>query len=243
MSTYSGPAVFSILIPARNEERALPGCLSAIAAATQRVPGPVEVIVAANRCTDGTEEIARASGARVVHDDSRNLAAIRNAAARAATGDVLVTIDADSRMSVGMLAAIDRLARSGRHVGGGTAVLPERWSAGIVLTGVVLSMVLARHRVSAGVLWCRRTDFEAIGGFDETLVSGEDLDLAVRLRAFGRTRHQRFATLVSEHAVTSTRKFDDFGDWYLLRNPRLVGQLLQGKSQAAADHFYYDTAR
>ena len=122
-------------------------------------------------------------------------------------------------------------------------VLPDRWSAGIVLTGVALGMVLACHRVSAAVLWCRRADFEAIGGFDEALVSGEDLDFAIRLRDLGRARGQRFATLVSEYTVTSTRKFDEFGDWYLLRNPRLVRQILRGQSQDAADHFYYDTAR
>jgi glycosyltransferase involved in cell wall biosynthesis len=39
----------------------------------------------------------------VVHEDRRNLAAIRNAAARAATGEIVVTIDADSRMSSNML--------------------------------------------------------------------------------------------------------------------------------------------
>ena len=243
MDASSGHAGFSVLIPARDEERALPGCLSAIAAAARQVAVPVEVIVAANRCTDRTEAIARAGGALVVPEDARNLSAIRNAAARAAAGDVLVTVDADSRISVGMLAAIDRLVRSGRHVGGGTVAVPDRWSAGIALTGAALGLVLARHRVSAAVLWSRTADFRAIGGFDEALVSGEDLDFAIRLKAYGRTRHQRFATLVSEHAVTSTRKFDEFGDWYLLRNPRLVRQILRGRSQAAADHFYYDVPR
>lgn len=233
----------SILIPARDEEAALPGCLGSIAAATCQLHHPVEVIVAVNRCTDRTEDVALAAGARVVRDDSRNLAAIRNAAARAATGHVVVTIDADSRMSVGMLSKIDELERTGRYIGGGTRVRPQRWSAGIMLTGAVLGLVLAYRRVSGAVLWCRRSDFWAIGGFDENLASGEDLDFAVRLKTFGRTRNQRFATVLSEHAVTSTRKFDDFGDWYLLRNPRLVRQILQGRTQAAADRFYYDVPR
>ena len=80
---------FSILIPARNEEKCLPGCLESIKAAAEPFPGQVEVIVAVNRCTDRTEEIAVAHGAKVVDDDSRNLAKIRNAAARMATGEVI----------------------------------------------------------------------------------------------------------------------------------------------------------
>ncbi|MFO7674465.1 MAG: hypothetical protein R6V74_12220, partial [Lutibacter sp.] len=46
----------------------------------------------------------------------------------------LVTIDADSRMSRNMLTEIDRLLRTGKYIGGGVAVWPERWSLGIVLT-------------------------------------------------------------------------------------------------------------
>jgi hypothetical protein len=156
---------------------------------------------------------------------------------------VIVTIDADSRMSPAMLREIDRLIRTGRYVGGGAVVRPERWSLGIALTGVVLGLVLVRHGVSAAVLWCRREDFEAIGGFDERLVSVEDLDLAKRLKARGKSTGRRFATITRAHVVTSTRKFDDLGDWYLLRHPRLVRDIFTGVDRAAADAFYYDAPR
>jgi glycosyltransferase involved in cell wall biosynthesis len=233
----------SVLVPARDEELVLPACLAAIGVAAQQVDGDVEVVVALNRCTDRTEEIARAWGAVVVTDDSRSLARIRNTAAAASTGDVIVTIDADSRMSPAMLREIDRLIRTGRYVGGGTVVRPERWSLGIALTGVVLGLVLVRHGVSAAVLWCRREDFEAIGGFDERLVSVEDLDFAKRLKARGGATGRRFATITRAHVVTSTRKFDDLGDWYLLRHPRLVREIFSGANRSAADAFYYDAPR
>ena len=100
---------FSILIPARNEEHYLPGCLKSIKAAAQPYPDQVEVIVALNRCTDRTEEIALDHDAKVVREDAKNLSRIRNAAATAATGRIIVTIDADSRMSSNMLTEIDRL--------------------------------------------------------------------------------------------------------------------------------------
>jgi len=51
---------FSVLIPARNEENFLPRCLDSIKAAASPFPDQVEIIVALNRCTDRTEEVALA---------------------------------------------------------------------------------------------------------------------------------------------------------------------------------------
>ena len=233
----------SILIPARNEERYLPGCLESVEAAARPFPDQVEMIVALNRCTDRTEEIALAHGAKVVHDDSRNLAKIRNAAARVATGEVIITIDADSRMTGNMLVEIDRLLQTGKYVGGGVTIRPERWSCGILLTVLLLAVMLLWRRVSGGLFWCLRNDFEAIGGFNENLVSLEDLDFAKRLKAYGMSKGKRFMTIKKAHIITSCRKFDVFGDWYLLVNPRLVRRILRGKSQEDADQFYYDVER
>jgi glycosyltransferase involved in cell wall biosynthesis len=234
---------FSILIPARNEEDFLPQCLESIKVAATPFPDQVEIIVALNRCTDQTEEIALKQGAKVVRDDGRNLARIRNAAAKVAAGEIIVTIDADSRMTANMLMEIDRLLRTGKFIGGGVAIRPERWSLGILVTVLFLAVLLLWRRVSGGLFWCLRNDFEAIGGFNENLVSLEDLDFAKRLKAYGKSKGKRFTTIKKAHIITSCRKWDMFGDWYLLLNPRLVRRLLRGQSQEDADHFYYDVKR
>lgn len=234
---------FSILIPARDEEQLLPRCLASVKVAAEPFPDQVEVIVAVNRCTDRTEQIAVEHGAKVVHEDAKCLARIRNAAAKAATGEIIVTIDADSRMSSNMLVEIDRLLRTGKYIGGGVMVLPERWSLGIVATAVILSVVMIRHRVSGGLFWCLREDFEAMGGFNESYVSVEDLDFAKRLKAQGKATGRRFKTITKAHIVTSCRKFDTFGDWYLVRNLGLVRRIFSGKSRKDADDFYYDVKR
>ena len=210
---------FSILIPARNEEDFLPKCLDSIRVAATPFPDQVETIVALNRCTDHTEEIALKHGAKVVHEDGRNLARIRNAAARAATGEIVITIDADSQMTDNMLVEIDRLLRTGRFIGGGVTIRPERWSLGILVTVLLLAVLLLRRRVSGGLFWCLRKDFEAIGGFNENLVSLEDLDFAKRLKAYGKSKGRRFTTIKRAHIITSCRKFDTFGDWYLVKKP------------------------
>lgn len=233
----------SVIIPARNEEAWLPACLASVRAAAAAYRGEVETIVVVNRCTDRTERIARAAGATVVHDESRNLAAIRNAGARAAHGEMLCTVDADSRMSPNTLhAAAEALLRH-RCVGGGVPVLPERWSLGIAVTGLLIGAYLAVTRTTAGLFWCRRADFHAIGGFDERLVSAEDLDFATRLRRHGARRGRRLATLWNAPLRTSCRKFDHFGDWYLLTHPVTTWRLLHGRDQRRAATFYYDVDR
>jgi hypothetical protein len=75
------------------------------------------------------------------------------------------------------------------------------------------------------------------------LVSAEDIDFARRLKSYGKSKGKRFKTITKAHIVTSCRKFDEFGDWFLFKNPRLVWKIFQGKDQNAADRLYYDVNR
>jgi hypothetical protein len=43
--------------------------------------------------------------------------------------------------------------------------------------------------------------------------------------------------------IDSRIRNEIFGDWFLLKNPRLVWKIFQGKDQKAADRFYYDVDR
>ena len=237
------PPRFSVIIPARDEERRIGACLASIEAACASGEYSTETIVVLNRCSDGTERIARAAGARTIEAGGKNLSAIRNAGALAARGDILVTIDADSIMAPNTLAEIDRLLRSGSFIGGGAMIHPERMSLGIAMTGLLLCYLALRYRVSAGLFWLPREAFEAIGGFDESLVSVEDIDFAVRLKRYGRERGKRFGTLWNAPITTSCRKFDHFGDWFVLKKLALARDLLSGRDQRAANEFFYDFPR
>jgi glycosyltransferase involved in cell wall biosynthesis len=53
-------AAVAVVVPARDEELLLPGCLDAISVAAQRVQVPVTVVVALDRCTDGTADVVAA---------------------------------------------------------------------------------------------------------------------------------------------------------------------------------------
>jgi glycosyltransferase involved in cell wall biosynthesis len=125
---------FSVIVPAHNEAWWLPRALASITAAGARVEGPVEVVVVANRCTDDTALIAASADAVVIESLARNVAAVRNAGAGVATGETIVTIDADCVMAPTALCGVEDLLDSGKYVGGGTKVRPERSSVGIWAT-------------------------------------------------------------------------------------------------------------
>ncbi len=231
--------MISVITPAHNEARLIAGCLASVQAAACRTAESVEHIVVLNRCTDDTGKIALDGRARVITEDSRNIARVRNRGAAVARGRIIVTIDADSRMTPNMLEEVSRMLATGAYVGGGVRIVPERLSIGLVCSLMVVAPFVWRYGVSAGMFWCRRRDFAAVGGFDEDLVCLEDIDFGRRLRRHGRSLGRRYGTIRRAHVVTSCRKFDQFGDWYFVRHPGVVYRLFR-RDTRQADMFYYD---
>jgi glycosyltransferase involved in cell wall biosynthesis len=233
----------SVIIPAHNEENYIAKCLDSIRAAESNIDIPVEIIVSLNRCTDSTEKIAKNYRAVTVIEDEKNIAKIRNTGIKASTGDVLITIDADSWVTPNMLQEVILKLQSGKYIGGGVKVKPERMSIGIFLSVLMIVPYMLKARISAGMFWFYKRDFEAIGGFDENHVSAEDYYFALKLKAYGKQKMLKYGTIRQEHIVTSCRKFDQFGDWYLFKNPKLVREIFKATNQKAANEFYYDVER
>ena len=78
-----------MVVPCHNEQDGIRDVL-------QRVPkGVDEVVVVDNNCTDRTAEVATSLGARVVAEKRPGYGAAYKAGFRAATGDVVVTLDGD----------------------------------------------------------------------------------------------------------------------------------------------------
>src|SRR5437763_5123859 len=91
--------MLSFIIPAYNEEFELGRSLAAIRDAATSGGHHYETIVVDDGSTDATAEIAKAEKARLVQIHRRQIAAARNAGARAARGEVLFFVDADTRIS------------------------------------------------------------------------------------------------------------------------------------------------
>jgi len=233
----------SVVVPAHNEELLLPRALASIRSAASRADAEVEIVVVANRCTDDTVLLARGAGATVVASEARNIAAVRNDGVARSAGEVVVTMDADAVMAECALVEVDRRLTSGRYVGGGTKVRLDRTSAGIRTTLALVEITTFVLRLGGGMFWCARRDFDAIGGFDESLLLAEDLAFARRLRDHGRRTDRRFTVLRDAPLVVSARKFDRYGDWHMLR---MVWQLpeirasLRGRDTAFVDRYFFD---
>ena len=239
-------ALFSVIVPAHNEENYIGKCLKAIRTAEEQSDaGRVQIIVVANRCTDKTAEIAEQYGAEVIENQDKCIASIRNAGAKAAAGKILVTVDADTYIAPETFKEIRSLLGSGKYIGGGAVPTFDRASPGIacstfyVLIQMLPEIIKARGMLSGAVFWCRKQDFDAVGGFDPSLISLEDLDFAKRLKEYGKKQGKKYGTLKSK-IYTSARKFDQFGDWYLIKNRKLTKRIFTGKDREAADQFYYD---
>jgi glycosyltransferase involved in cell wall biosynthesis len=219
------PAI-SLVIPARNEEAFLPRLLDSVELARRRFrlgAVAVEVIVADNRSTDATARLARERGCRVVTAEPRCIAAVRNAGARAAAGEMLAFVDADSLVHPETFNAVERALAGGRIAAGATGVRLDRWSPGILAAYLLLVPCAILLRLDTGLVFCRRRDFLAVGGYNERRLFGEDVQFLWDLRRLGRRRGQRLARLRRVKAVASTRKFDRWGEWHYFR---LIWRLL-----------------
>lgn len=211
---------FSLIVPARNEERYLPRLLDTVDAARARFgggPEAVETIVADNVSTDCTAQIAHQHGCRVVTVEKRVIAAVRNGGARAARGEILAFVDADTRIHPETFNAIDTLMASGRVVAGATGIRLERMSLGLAFTLALFLPMVWTTGLDTGVTFCRKDDFETVGGYNENRRFAEDVQFLFDLKRLGRRRGQRLARARSAKAIASVRKFDRYGEWHYFR--------------------------
>lgn len=193
----------SVVIPAHNEEKYIGRCLASINKQVTPHDLQAETIVVLNRCTDKTVDVAKAHGATVVINDSKNLSKIRNTGVAHAKTKWVITIDADSWMSKGVLAEIYKHAKLSNALGGGIRIKPERMSTGIAAGYGMMLIPAFFLGLSFGMYWFKKSDFDAIGGFDESRHIGEDVDFLIRLKSHGRKNGRRH-TIISNESITTS---------------------------------------
>jgi cellulose synthase/poly-beta-1,6-N-acetylglucosamine synthase-like glycosyltransferase len=109
---YAGPVTVTVLVPAHNEEVSLPATLASLGEQTRP---PERVIVVADNCTDATVSLAEAAGAEVVEsvdNTHKKAGALNQVLARLlptlGDNDLVLVMDADTRLSEGFLSAAVR---------------------------------------------------------------------------------------------------------------------------------------
>jgi glycosyltransferase involved in cell wall biosynthesis len=234
------PRLISFVIPAWNEESVLGPTLEALNIARRHLAEPSEVIVANDSSIDRTEEIARQHGAQVVTVQHRQIAATRNAGARAAQGDLLIFIDADTLVTSRVVWDAVEAVRTGA-IGGGCAVHYSGRIPAYLRVIIPIEVWFARQmRMAFGCfLFCTRDAFEAVGGFDTALYATEEVTLSFALHKQGRfvclrecvstsgrklRTHSAFEWFIQIYRITFARRRcagnrDAMGVWYDERRP------------------------
>ena len=206
----------SVIIPAHNEENYVERCIDSIKTASEYFGGNVEIIVVCNRCTDRTAELAEKCGARVLYNEDRCIAAVRNTGIKAARGRMVMTIDCDNRMTKGTVREAWRLLKSKKYIGGGAPLRFERYSFALWLNDMMCRAAFRLTGLYCGIFWAEKSTFDAIGGFVDKRAF-EDAETAKKLKKYGKSLGKKYTVLRKNHLINSTRKYDDMGDWMYFR--------------------------
>jgi len=213
--------MISFIVPAYNEEALIGRTLDALNSAAQSIGEPFEIVVADDASTDRTAAIAEARGARLTRVNLRQIAATRNAGARAAIGDKLIFVDADTVVSEQVVRTAIETMNKGAAGGGSAVSFDGRLPRYAELVHPTLVRLFRATGLACGCfLFCTRRAFEAAGGFDEKLFASEEIAMSRALK-----RQGRFVVL-RESVTTSGRKLRMYSGKQVLR--LFAGLLLAG---------------
>jgi glycosyltransferase involved in cell wall biosynthesis len=239
----------SVVLPAFNEEKLLPAALAAVRASASAFTSrgwAWECVVCDNNSTDGTAAAARAAGATVVFEPVNQIGRARDAGARAATGEWLVFIDADSTPSSALFASIAERIASGRVLGGGSTVELEPGTPRYARFVCGLWNLWSRLAgwAAGSCVWVEAEAFRAAGGFGTEYYAGEEVFLSRRLKTLARRSGRRFVILSDHPLRTSSRKLKLYT---LTEAGRFFFRMLFTAGRAAkrpdACHLWYDGRR
>ena len=197
MSTEPNPAsspgtrpLFSVVVIGRNEGVRLRRCLESVSAMA-RPNFTTEVIYADSGSVDGSVALAEQMGAKTIalHPERPSAALGRNAGWRAATGSIILFLDGDTILHPNFVAdslsefTVPKVAVVWGHR---RELHPERslYNRTLDLDWIYLP---GPTLYCGGDALFRRDVLAATGGFDETLIAGEEPDLCRRIAALGFT--------------------------------------------------------
>lgn len=181
----------SVVIPTLNEEDYIEKCLKSIR--DQAIKA--EIIIVDSKSKDKTVEIALRYAAKVVTGKIGNISMNRQLGAEIATGDMIVTADADTIYPKDWLEKIAKYFEDKNvvAVSGPTVPIPEEsvfMDRFFYLLGNLSLWIL--HKL--GVVWFRgsnsayrRWAFFKAGGYNTALEAREDSDLSKRVAKLGKT--------------------------------------------------------
>lgn len=173
-----------VVVPAFNEQRFIEGCIASINQHLSKHAISFETIVVDNGSADRTAELAKQCGAHVVTIERASVSRARNVGASFKPSRFIAFIDADVIVTAAWGEAIFQLLShppirpllTGCQyaVRDDASWIEEHWFKN-----------LKDKHLNGGNIIVTREGFDATGGFDETLKTGEDYDFCLRAQSAG----------------------------------------------------------
>jgi glycosyltransferase involved in cell wall biosynthesis len=248
----------SVIIPTYNRRDLVQRAIGTVLAQTRTVQ---EILVVDDGSTDGTgEALAAAFGDRIrcVRQANGGVSSARNHGLRLARGRYLALLDSDdewlpektqrqiewlqARPDYGMaLCDVVRMDAEHRDVElfRRRELLPE--------DGMILKWVLVQPALVPASVMMRREVFETVGGFDESLATGEDLDFHLRVAArwpIGIVEQPLVRAMRGHDGLSSlARTYDDYVRVIERAAAQAVGSVAEVDRQRALARAYARNAR
>jgi len=206
----------SIVVPTLNEEEYIEDALNSLT--NQFISKNYEIIVCDGFSKDKTVELAKKYADKIVYENKRTISAGRQTGAKAAEGKIIVCAGADVFVEPHWLDILTRPISNKTHVASIGPVFPrdgnylENAFSHAILgpLSTALSRVNTHFVVADNMALCSKT-FREIGGFNPSLVTGEDTDLIMRMKKEG-----KIAYLPNAQSYVSMRRVREWGYWKYL---------------------------
>lgn len=208
------PILYSIVIPAFNEESFLPKTLENVQKAMQQQKETGELIVVDNNSTDQTPSIAKQFGATVVFEKVNQIATARNAGGKKAHGEFIIFLDADTTLTPEILHKSLNLLKSGVAGGGITIQFNKKLANPYIVLVGLWNLFSKTFKIGAGCfIFCQKQAFDEIEGFNEKLYASEELYFCLNLKKWAKKHNKKVSIIHDISIVSSARKFEWFNPW------------------------------
>jgi glycosyltransferase involved in cell wall biosynthesis len=206
--------LISIVIPCYQQAQFLPDAIEGALAQTHR---KIEVIVVDDGSPDSTAEVvARYPEVRCVQQQNRGVAEARNAGFRASSGEYVLFLDADDRLTPNavethlrcfaehpeagfVVGDIDQISSDGSYL------RSPRWQE--LATNQYEQLLKVDHVANTVAVMFRRSVVETVGGFDGSYSPTEDYEILLRItRVFPGAQHRSVVAQYRRHDSNTSRK-------------------------------------
>ncbi len=159
---------------------------------------------------------------------------VRNTGAKNSTGDVLIFIDADTLVPDTLFHKITVVMEDEKCFGGAVAVgyegFERKWMRFYLLGWAFWGKFF--NMAQGAAQFCRKSIFEELEGYDQTIFMGEDVEFYWRLSKFAKRNKGYLYFVEHPKVITSTRRFDKMSLWktFLLTHPIFIRLTWRKKS-------------